>query len=204
MGSAWKEMMPHPNKRMAITATRKRLLSAKSTKPRIIARSLLLGVLQDEGVLHYALPGLNSCANLLHIAGKHISAGHCHPPELSGVRGHVHPVAIVQVQDRGSRHHRMNLTLLAVEGGFDEHPEAHEPRVLHFQANLGRAEIRVESRTDIADAPFENLVRESVQTDLRKFAEVDKSQIVLVNVAHNPHMGQVGDGECVRRCQALS
>src|ERR1019366_6375826 len=96
MGNAWKEMMPQPNNRIAITTTRKRLLSAKSTRPRIMVRSLLLGVLQDEGVLHYALPGLNARAYLLHIAGKHISAGHRHPPELSGVRGHVHPVVIVQ------------------------------------------------------------------------------------------------------------
>src|ERR1019366_8521329 len=124
MGNAWKEMMPQPNNRIAITTTRKRLLSAKSTRPRIMVRSLLLGVLQDESVLHYALSGLNARAYLLHIAGKHISAG--------------------------NRHHRMNLTLLAVEGGFDEHPEAHEPRVLHFQANLGGAEVRVEGGTDIA------------------------------------------------------
>src|ERR1035441_4583387 len=204
MGSARKEMMPHPNKRMAITATRKRLLSAKSTKPRIIARSLLLGVLQDEGVLHYALSGLNARAYLLHIDGKHISAGHCHPPELSGVRGHVHPVAIVQVQDRGSRNHRMHLALLAVEGGFDEHTEAHEPGVLHLQPDLGGAEIRVEGGTDVAQSPPENLVGESVQTDLRVFAKVDKSQIVLVNVADDPHVGQVRDGKCIRRCQALS
>src|ERR1017187_2833039 len=72
MGSASNEMMPQPNNRIAITATRKRLLSAKSTRPRIIVRSLLLGVLQDEGVLNHALPGLNARPNLLHIAGEHI------------------------------------------------------------------------------------------------------------------------------------
>src|ERR1035438_4912528 len=173
MGSAWNEMMPQPNNRIAITATRNRLLSAKSTRPRIIVRSLLLGVLQDESVQHHALPGLNARANLLHIAGEHVSVGHCHAPELPGVGGHVHPVVIVQVQDRGSRDHRMHLALLAVEGSFDEHPEAREPRVLHLQPYLGGAEVWVEGGTDIADAPFENLVRESVQTDFRKFAEVD-------------------------------
>src|ERR1035441_1478308 len=106
MGSAWNEMMPQPNNRIAMMTTRKRLLSAKSTRPRIIVRSLLLGVLQDQGVLHHALPGLNARANLLHLTGEHISAGHCHPPELPGVGGHVNPVVIVQVQDRGSRDHR--------------------------------------------------------------------------------------------------
>src|ERR1019366_9919412 len=152
MGSAWNEMMPQPNNRIAITATRKRLLSAKSTRPRIIVRSLLLGVLQDEGVLNHALPGLNARPNLLHIAGEHISAGHFHASELPIVGGHVHPVAVMEVQDRSSRNHRMHLALLAVEGCFDKHTEADEPRVLHFQPNLGGAEIRVEGGTDIADA----------------------------------------------------
>src|ERR1017187_5407733 len=198
MGSAWNEMMPQPNNRIAITATRNRLFSAKSTKPRIIARSLLLGVLEDEGVLHHALAQLNTRPNLLHIAGKHLPAPPSHPPELPGVRGHVDPVAVMEVQDRGSRDHRMHLTLLAVERGLHKHSESEEPRVLDFQPNLGGAEIRVEGGTDIADAPFENLVREGFQTDFRVFAEVDKSQVVLVNVAHNPHMGQVGDGKCVR------
>src|ERR1035437_1206104 len=84
MGSAWNEMMPQPNNRIAMTTTRKRLFSAKSTKPRIIARSLPLCVLQDEGVLHHALARLNARPNLLHIAGEHVSAGPFHAPELTG------------------------------------------------------------------------------------------------------------------------
>src|ERR1017187_4131584 len=165
MGSASNEMMPQPNNRIAITATRKRLLSAKSTRPRIIVRSLLLGVLEDQGVLHHALPRLNARPNLLHVAGEHVSAGSFHAPELPVAGGNVDPVAVMKVQDRGSRNHGMHLTALAVEGGLDKHSEADEPRVLHFQPDLGGAEIGVEGRADVADAPFENLVRESVQTD---------------------------------------
>src|ERR1035441_8453822 len=105
MGRAWNEMMPQPNNRTATTTTRKRLLSAKSTKPRIIGRSLPLGVLEDEGVLRHALPRLNARPNLLHVAREHVSAGHFHAPELPVVRGHVDPVAVMKAQDRGSRNH---------------------------------------------------------------------------------------------------
>src|ERR1035441_6339936 len=83
MGRARNEMMPQPNSRIAMITTRKRLFSAKSTKPRIMGRSLPFGVLQDEGVLHHALARLNARSNLLHIAGEHVSAGHFHAPELS-------------------------------------------------------------------------------------------------------------------------
>src|ERR1035441_1038234 len=116
MGRGWNEMMPQPNNRTAITTTRKRLLSAKSTRPRIIVRSLLLGVLEDQGVLHHALPRLNARPNLLHVAGEHVSAGYFHAPELPVAGGNVDPVAVMKVQDRGSRNHGMHLTALAEIG----------------------------------------------------------------------------------------
>src|ERR1035437_3344932 len=76
MGSDWNEMMPQPNSRIATITTRKRLFRAKSTKPRSIGGSLPFRILQDEGVLHYALARLDSRSNLLHVAGEHVSAGH--------------------------------------------------------------------------------------------------------------------------------
>src|SRR5664280_482191 len=137
MGSALKEMMPQPSSRIAITTTRKRLFSAKSTKPRIIERSLLLCVLQDEGVLHHALARLNASADLLQIAGEHVSAGYLHPPELPVARRHVQPVAVMQVKHGRRGNHRVHLALLPVESRFDKHPQAHEARVPHLQANFG-------------------------------------------------------------------
>src|ERR1035441_7264294 len=136
MGRARNEMMPQPNSRIAMITTRKRLFSAKSTKPRIMGRSLPFGVLQDEGVLHHALARLNARANLLHIAGEHVSAGHFHAPELSVGGGHVDPIAVVEVQDGGSRNHGMHLSVLTVEGGFDKHAETDEPRVLHSRCEV--------------------------------------------------------------------
>src|SRR5664280_3548990 len=107
MGSALNEMTPQPNNRIAMIATRKRLFSAKSTKPRSIGGSLPFRVLQDEGVLHHALARLDSRPNLLHIAGEHVSAGHLDAPELHVAGGNVDPVAVMEVQDRGSRNHGM-------------------------------------------------------------------------------------------------
>src|ERR1017187_3396383 len=104
-------MMPQPNNRIATITTRKRLFSAKSTKPRSIERSLLLCVLQNEGVLHHALARLNAVPNLLHIAGEHVSTAHFYAPELPVVHGHVDPVAIMEVQDGGSRNHAGRVLL---------------------------------------------------------------------------------------------
>src|SRR5260370_7676325 len=109
----------------------------------------------------------------------------------------------MEVQNRAGRNHRMHLILLTVERRLTKHSEAHKARVLHFQPNLGRAEIRIEGWTDIADPPLENHIRESVKTDFRVFVEVNEGQIVLVYVADNPYVGQVGNSKRVRRSQAL-
>src|SRR5579862_5458332 len=136
MGSASNEMTPQPKSRMAMMTTRKRLLSAKSTRPRIIVRSLSFGVLQHQRVLNDALPGLNACPDLLHVAGQHFAAAHFDALELSVLDRHVNPVAVVEMQNRTRRHHRVDFRLLAVESGLDKHTQAHESRVLYFQADF--------------------------------------------------------------------
>src|SRR5579863_9341565 len=102
MGSALNEITPQTSSSMATTTIRKRLLSAKSTRPRIMGGSLFHCALQDEGVLDYPLARLEARANLLHLAGQHLTADHFQTMELTGVDRRVHPVAIVKVQDGGS------------------------------------------------------------------------------------------------------
>ena len=93
----------------------------------------------------------------------------------------------------------MRFLLLAVEGGGDEHADAHETRIPHFQPHLRGADVGVEDGPDIADPALEHFVRIGVQADVCVLAEADKGKIVLVHVAHDPDIVEVGDGEEVRR-----
>ena len=51
--------------------------------------------------------------------------------------------------------------------------------------------------------PLQNLVRVGIQMNVRVFAEADKGKVVLVNVAQNPDVREVGDRERIRRRQTL-
>src|ERR1017187_764373 len=196
-------MTPQTNSRMATTTTRNRLFSEKSTTARIMCGSLLHGALEDEGVLNYALARMDSRTDLLHLARQHLSTGYFDAPELGLPGRHVHPVAVMEVQHRGSRDDRMELFPLPLECGPDEHPQSHEPGIFHLQPNLGRVEIRIEDGTDIADARPENLVRVCVQADVSVLADLCKGEVVFVDVAHHPDMRQVRDRERARRSQPL-
>src|ERR1017187_3414070 len=165
MGSGLNEMMPQPNSRRATTTTRKRLLSAKSTRPRIIARSLLHCVLQNEGVLDHALPRLNARPNLLHVAWEHGAAGHFHAPESPVFSGHVDPVAIVQMKDGGCGYQRMGFRLLSAEGGGDEHAESEEAGILDLEPHFGGAQVGIHDGAHVIDAPAQQAV--GISVDMR-------------------------------------
>ena len=50
--------------------------------------------------------------------------------------------------------------------------------------------------------PVNTLVGIGVQADVRFFAEVHVGKIVFVDVAENPDVAQIGDGERIGRAQA--
>jgi hypothetical protein len=112
-------------------------------------------------------------------------------------RGHVDPLAVVKMHDRGRRDGSMLFFRLASECGFDEHADAHKPRVPHFNANLGGANARIEDGADIANRPFQYLAGIGVEADLGGVADSDIRQVVLIHVADDPDVGQVGDRERV-------
>jgi len=77
--------------------------------------------------------------------------------------------------------------------------DAHKSGIGHLDAHLGRTQTRVEYGTHVADAPGEYLVGICVQADLCCFADVNVGKIIFINVAENPDVGQVRDGERIGR-----
>jgi len=62
----------------------------------------------------------------------------------------VDKIAIVHVQDGGRRDNGVHLPGLTVEGGSHKHANPHDSGILNFDPNLGRAEVGIENRADIA------------------------------------------------------
>src|SRR5476649_1261741 len=106
---------------MPIASTTKRLLSAKSTRRRIIGDysrgSLGDGPIEKQRVRDDLLPRLYSGSHCLPIAGQRVSADDFNSSELLARRGHVDPVAVVHMQDGGGGNHDELIHGLRVEGG---------------------------------------------------------------------------------------
>src|SRR5580658_2931052 len=164
---------------------------------------LLHRVLKYECVLHDLCTGLDAGSDLLHVSGKRIATFYFHALELAISRGDEHPVVVVQMQDCGCWNYGVNFLLQAMEGCGREHAWAHESGIANFNANLGGANGWVENRADVADRALDNLIRVSVQLNVGRLAEPHVGEIILINVAENPYVGQIGNRERVRRRQTL-
>src|ERR1700679_1644088 len=68
-------------------------------------------------------------------------------------------------------------------------------RVLYLNPYLGGAQTGVQLGADVADCPGEGLAGECVELNICVLAEMDVGEIVLVDVADDPDVGEIGDGE---------
>ncbi len=68
-------------------------------------------------------------------------------------------------------------------------------RILNLDADLGGAEAGIERRADVRDGAGEDLAGKGVEADVRMLAEMDGSEVVLIDVADDPDVREVGDGE---------
>ena len=69
------------------------------------------------------------------------------------------------------------------------------PGVGDFEANFGGAEAGIENRQNVVDPALEDLVGIGVQMDVGVFADVHRVEIIFVNVADDPDIRQIGNGE---------
>src|ERR1035441_3179431 len=145
-------MAPQPINSIAMAVTRNLLLSAKSTSARIICcslcscgyggsisaaakvrrRSLREHVVQDQRVGNHLLARFQPRLDLLHVhvVRQEVATDHLHAGRDNGV----------------------HLPALTVEGSPYKHAEAHHSRILNFDADLGRANSRIEDRAKIGRA----------------------------------------------------
>ena len=146
-------------------------------------------------------PGWMPGDDLLHVAGQHLAARHFHAPEAARPPPARRPSRDrADAESRWPAPRRAALLVLAVEGRGDEHPEPHHPGILHFQPHLGGAQIADrESGRYCRSRALKTLSGIGVQMDVRVLAHVHVRQIVFVHVADDPDLGEVGDGEQVRR-----
>jgi hypothetical protein len=66
----------------------------------------LRSVLEHQGVCDHLLTRLDS-RNLLHVAGKHLPAGHFDAPEFTRGRRYIYPIPVLQMEDCGGRNSSM-------------------------------------------------------------------------------------------------
>src|SRR5215467_7101515 len=174
MGRPWNAIAPQTNSSTASPSTSSRLLSAKSTRPRITALlpSLLHGVLHDQRVHNDALAWLHARRDFLHVVGTHRPAHDLFPLKLAVIaRWHVHPLAIVQMEDRCRRHGRMNAGRWPAEGRRHEHPHTQNPGVRDLDADFRGPDVRVEHRRDIADPTRQPKTRVCAYVDIARVAD---------------------------------
>src|ERR1039458_8591348 len=109
----------------------------------------------------------------------------------------------MQMQNGGGGNRAARFRLLAIESGGHEHAHAHQIGVGHFQPNFRSADRGIENGKYVVDAAFQNLVGISVQMDIGILADVYGVEIVFVNIADDPDIRQIGDGERIGAGQAL-
>src|SRR5208337_482056 len=107
--------------------------------------------------------GLNTRFDLLHAAWQGVSTGYHHSSESLFWRGHIHPVAVVEMQNGGCGHGSIYFIFLATEGCGDKHAHFHHARIPHLDPDFAGPEIRVEDRQDIAHRSLEHLAWIRVQ-----------------------------------------
>src|ERR1019366_3706908 len=214
-GRLWNEMAPQPSNSRAVANTTNLLLSAKSTRARIIvfcsrARTLALQslsqyVVQYQRVRDYLLawldPGLDFFET--HVVRQEVSTHHLHATKLLAGRGNEHKIAIVHAQDSGCRDNGVHHRGLTAESGLHEHSQSHDSGILDFHSDLGRTNIRIERGADVAYPSLEHAIRIRIQADLRGIAEPDSGQVVLVHVADNPNRREIGNREGARSIESL-
>ena len=181
--------------------TRKRLLSAKSTRPRSHECPYCSAVFCSTSAFETTWSPGAMPDDLLHIGRHHLAAVTSTRRKLSLAIGwHVHPVAIVQVQDRDRRHHRPHLLLLAVESGGYEHAEAHHAGILHLAAAPWRCGCWDRESARYCRSRREDAVRDRRSDWMSAYSpRCTNGEIVFVDVADDPHVRKIGDGERVGR-----
>ena len=113
-----------------------------------------------------------------------------------GSGGHEDPVLVMEVQDGIRRDDDCGLRLQAVEGGGGEEADAEAIALVgNGDPDLGGPDRGIEDGADVGDSAFDCLARVGVEGDVGFFAEMDLGEVVFVDIADDPDVGEVSDDE---------
>src|SRR6266404_2381812 len=175
-GSVLNAITPQRKSSTAMLRTMKRLSRAFS----MAVESLLLDrVLEFQRVPNYFLPGAHAAKDFLHAAGQHLAAGYFHAPKLFSRQREVHPILVVQMQNRGRWHRCVGLLRFAMECRRNEHPGPHHSRVAHLNPHFRCALAWIQHRANVADHSGEKFVGIRVQPDIHFFSQMHVAQVVF-------------------------
>src|SRR5271156_4474717 len=124
--------------------------------------------------------------NLLPVAVEHATAMNFYPPELAPTCRGKDPVAVMQVQYRGSKNDRMGFFRLALECGGNKHPHSQNAGIRHLDTHLGGTNIGIEHRTDVADVAAQHSAGVGIDPYIRMLAQLQFRNVVLVHIANDP------------------
>ena len=137
--------------------------------------------------------------DLLHVVRQHIAARDFHAAEGVASRRHVDPIAVVQVQYGAGRHHRALLPVRPWKVAVTNMPSRIIPGLAISSRTLAVRVLGSRIGPMLLMRPLKSLVRIGVQAHVGELAHMHAGQVVLVNVAQNPHAGKIRDGEQVGR-----
>jgi hypothetical protein len=104
----------------------------------------------------------------------------------------------MKVQDGSGWNCRARFRLLAVERGRDEHSDAHLSRVLQLQTYFRGAKVGIENWQDVIHAALEYLVGIGIEMDIGSVADAHGVEVIFVQVADDPDVREIGNGEGIR------
>ena len=142
------------------------------------------------------LPGLQTRKDFLHLFGQRISARDFHAAESVVVRRHVHPVAVVQVQNcRRPESPRAFPRSIRERWRWRTCPRASTPDCALRCAPWRCEWSDPESAPMLLMRPCQRSIGVGIQPDVGAFAQLHVRQIVFVNVADHPNCRQIRNRE---------
>src|SRR3984957_6808469 len=123
---------------------------------------------------------------------------------MSPAEWYVNPLAIVQVQNCRGWNGGVSFGMLPVEGRGHEHSHPHNPWVWHLDSNFCGTEVGIENRQNVIDPALQGPIGIRIQADVGGFADLRGVKVVFVNVANNPDIRQIRNGEGIGSGQTLN
>ena len=110
-----------------------------------------------------------------------------------------YPIFILQTHDRAWLEPRCETAMWRDRKVATANmPGRNDPSLIgQHDADLGRACVGIEDPRNVSHSAVVSLIGIRIQTDFGGIPQVHLAQVVLIDVAQHPHLGEIGDSEKV-------